>query len=145
MTEQAMCKSLPDVCRNLPIVRCCKKCASEYVCSLRRKNKDRFLKREAKSRERRRESLRDYNRAYFKNVFIKSHPGYNTYKTNQRRSRLLQATPVWLSEDQRQQLVAFYDNKPKGMHVDHIVPLKSDFVCGLNVPWNLQYLTPQEN
>ena len=33
----------------------------------------------------------------------------------------------------------------KGLVVDHIAPLKSDEVCGFNVPWNLKYLTRSEN
>jgi hypothetical protein len=40
---------------------------------------------------------------------------------------------------------AFYDACPPGMEVDHIHPIKHDMLCGLHVPWNLQYLTGTEN
>lgn len=34
---------------------------------------------------------------------------------------------------------------PKNMTVDHHIPLQGDFVSGLHVSWNLQYLTPHDN
>jgi len=55
-------------------------------------------------------------------------------------------TPPWVDKDALQ---AIYGNCPKGHEVDHIIPIKGVIdgrrVCGLHVPWNLQYLTQSQN
>lgn len=66
---------------------------------------------------------------------------YNAYlQASKKRTRL--ATPPWTDKSK---LIEIIKKCPKGFHVDHIVPLINKLVSGLNVPWNLQYLTKYEN
>lgn len=63
-----------------------------------------------------------------------------------RRKDVKRCSPPWISKDA---LLAVYANCPKGMEVDHIIPIRGVIdgrrVSGLHVPWNLQYLTPAQN
>lgn len=63
-----------------------------------------------------------------------------------------QATPKWLSKEQKQQIADIYDHMRdcrattgEDYHVDHIIPLRGETVCGLHVPWNLQVLPADVN
>lgn len=56
------------------------------------------------------------------------------------------ATPPWISAKQWQEMKFIYSwANPGRQHVDHIVPLKHLLVSGLNVPWNIQTLSCDEN
>jgi len=59
-----------------------------------------------------------------------------------RKRRYRVATPRWCD---LRVLGQFAEECPEGYHVDHIIPLRGDVVCGLNVLENLQYLPAQEN
>jgi hypothetical protein len=63
-------------------------------------------------------------------------------KSARRRAGRLKATPPWQSTEE---LDAIWEGRPEGFHVDHIHPLKGKHSCGLNVPWNLNYLPDTEN
>ena len=62
--------------------------------------------------------------------------------TAHRRAAIIRATPEWADVNA---VRAIYQTCPPGFHVDHIAPLRGKTVCGLHVPWNLQYLPALEN
>lgn len=65
-----------------------------------------------------------------------------------RRATKLQATPPWLTSDHLTEIQAIYleaSNHSTPHHVDHIIPLQGEDVCGLHVPWNLQVIPATEN
>lgn len=66
---------------------------------------------------------------------------HKMYKKLRKRA-IKQAKPKWCKW---KEIVEVYVNCPEGMEVDHIHPLKHPDVCGLHVPWNLQYLSKEDN
>lgn len=72
----------------------------------------------------------------------KENPRICAHHANLRKARLLQATPSWVDLNEIKEI---YKRCPEGFHVDHIFPLVSEHLCGLHVPWNLQYLPASEN
>lgn len=59
------------------------------------------------------------------------------------RARKLNALPAWADLDAIEKL--YKEAVAKGMHVDHIYPLRGAKVCGLHVLANLCILTKSEN
>lgn len=150
--EQGLCERRTS-CKNLPMPgkTLCSACA-EYLI----RTTDKALKKKSSKvyRDNNLEKLRAYNRTYVKNnldrykVYNKKYrsstkgKASGAAKTAKRRAAKRGATPPWVSKED---LKAIYKNCPKGHHVDHIIPLQHADVCGLHVPWNLQYLTAFEN
>ena len=71
-----------------------------------------------------------------------------------RRAAKSNATPSWLTIEQLSEIqqmyslakeLAWLNQDGSAFHVDHIIPLQGDNVCGLHVPWNLQLLPASEN
>ena len=72
--------------------------------------------------------------------------------TSIRKRRHREATPAWLTKEERLQMRDLYVQARKMTAltreryvVDHIVPLRGEAVCGLHVPWNLRVITQDEN
>lgn len=72
--------------------------------------------------------------------------------TKARRRKHRQATPPWLTRKQKSEIRQIYQiaitmTQTTGEQyvVDHIIPLRSDVICGLHVPWNLRVMTQEEN
>lgn len=72
--------------------------------------------------------------------------------TKARRRKHREATPPWLTRKQKiliRQLyqISITSTQTTGEQyvVDHIIPLRSETVCGLHVPWNLRVITQKEN
>lgn len=64
----------------------------------------------------------------------------------ERQRAVKRATPRWLTKEQQRAMAQMKAHASRiGMHLDHIVPLRGRLVSGLNVPWNLQILSPQAN
>jgi len=79
------------------------------------------------------------NRVYVKTPSGKAHIRRQVFR-RKRRHRI--ATPQWCDVEA---IGRFVTGCPEGHHVDHVIPLRGETVCGLHVLENLQYLPAQEN
>lgn len=100
-----------------------------------------------RARTRPAEKLREYRDTWKENNLVQVRAS-----TKARRRKHKQATPPWLTRKQKSEIRSLYEiaitmTKTTGEQyvVDHIVPLISDEVCGLHVPWNLRVITQEEN
>lgn len=84
---------------------------------------------------------RESNRLRSKRHYLLNKHDY-ILKASKRRRLLYTAMPPWADLGKLKEV---YQQCPKGYHVDHIIPLQGDLVCGLHVENNLQYLLAEDN
>jgi len=108
------------------------------------KNKD-AVKARANARPKQ-EALR------YKYKYKQANPELYKALVSVRKRRHRNATPKWITQEHKLTIRQLYLRameltKLTGERyvVDHIVPLISDEVCGLHVPWNLRVITQEEN
>ena len=106
---------------------------------IKKANRNQYLKNQEQRKEQSRQWRQD-------------NPDRVAYQSALKRTRKLQATPNWLTEDDYKWIQWFYTQAKRleevtGIphHVDHIIPLKGKKVSGLHTPYNLQILTAEEN
>lgn len=87
-----------------------------------------------------------------KSKWVKNNPDKNAASRAKGRAAKLKATPSWLTTEHLKEIERFYrvakilkQISKQEFHVDHIVPLQGENVCGLHVPWNLQILKATVN
>ena len=125
----------------------CKECQKAMTLANERANPD----RRAKHNKKQYAANKDYHADYCKQYRLDK-PEVQAALNGKRRAAKLNATPDWLTDTHKAHMKRTYAlaammAKATGVpyHVDHIVPLQNEFVCGLHVPWNLQALRADLN
>lgn len=121
----------------------CKDCESHYNKQYRDQNHELVLGRQKKYRQQNRKMA-----AASKKKWRQANPHRHTEHEARRRANKLRATPSWSNQSvvnalYKQAADAIADGI--NLHVDHIVPLQSDIVCGLHCEANLQLLPASDN
>jgi hypothetical protein len=125
----------------------CKVCVGKSRADFHQKNREKLRDKSKKYYAKNRESCKAQQKTW-RDVNLPSRLARNT----KRRALKINATPSWLTEEHNNEIQQFYwlakDLQAitgETYHVDHIVPLKGENVCGLHVPWNLQVLPADIN
>lgn len=88
-------------------------------------------------------SIAEYHRRY-----QQENPEKSAAKKARRKAKILDATPSWADSTAILAVYAQADALKRlvgDVHVDHIVPLQSPYVCGLHVQQNLEVIDDKEN
>lgn len=110
-------------------------------------HRDSYLASKRRERQKNRDKYQERGKEYYQ----KNKANYSFYARKYKAGKL-NATPSWLTQtqlDYMKELYQFRHNisgvEGREYHVDHIVPLQGENVCGLHVPWNLQVIPAKDN
>lgn len=126
----------------------CKKCESKRGVQWAKDNPDKAKLANYKSyRNNIDKRLTDIERAKrneWSKAYYRNNPHKSREAASKKRAVKLLAFPKWASKSKIEEV---YREACQGLnlHVDHIVPLQSKFVCGLHCESNLRVLTAKEN
>lgn len=140
----------------------CSVCEAERIKKWFAENPEKVKRAQRKTYANRAEKCRQYAAQYRANnqekvreSYRKSklkNRAYHTYLESQRQKRVKQATPSWLTKEDKQLMIDIYklskqikDEYGIVTAVDHIIPIRGKTVCGLNVPSNLRVVTQKYN
>lgn len=127
----------------------------------RKRNSERERKRLREFYLKNPERRRQYGDAFYrkhsssvlarKRAYYRANPDKARVYVVLRRAAKLNCTPSWLTEAHLEEISRVYKKAASmrrggaDVHVDHIVPLAGEFVCGLHVPWNLAIIPARDN
>ena len=131
----------------------CSSCCRLYAKSFREKNREIVLKKDKEKREKNRERVRYSSKKWEsrnpdkvyekrKRWSIANRGKVNLYATT-RRAIKRKSIPAWADRDLIRDI--YLEGNYQQLHVDHIVPLNSNRVCGLHWEGNLQLLSKSDN
>lgn len=122
----------------------CKLCVSDRKKQHYLLNRDIVLQRKQKYRENHRAEMASYSKKW-----RQQNPDKHNALTANHRAAKLQATPPWADLEDIQLMyevaLAFRLLTGQEYHVDHIIPLRGETVCGLHVSCNLRVIEKTDN
>lgn len=102
------------------------------------KNKEKLNEKSRLSHQENKKQRLEKQREYYR-----SNKGKAFERAAIRNKRIKDQAPTWCERDKISKL--YSKASELGFHVDHVVPLKSEIVCGLHCWHNLQLLDPEIN